>query len=422
MVAGMGARVVALVMAGGKGERLFPLTRDRAKPSVPFGGKYRIIDFVLSNLVHSRINAIYVLTQYKSQSLLEHLQAGWIHSSGPDSFVTAVPAQMQSGDDWYLGTADAIHQNLRLLDRSRPEVVAVFGADHIYKMNVRQMIDFHEKRDAAATVACLPMPVEEASAFGVMNVDEEWRVVGFDEKPAAPREIPGKPGFALVSMGNYLFRTGVLVEALRADANDPNSAHDFGKSILPKLIDSHAVYAYDFLRNRIPRESDSEASYWRDIGTIDAYYEANLDLKNVEPKLNLYNWDWPIRTVSYNDPPAKFVFDDSGRRGEALQSIVCGGCILAGGYVKDSVLGRNVFVDEGAEVLDSVIQDNVFIGKRARVRRAIIDKNNVIADGASIGFDDAADRERYHVSPGGIVVVRRASDSPESRARNWWAI
>jgi glucose-1-phosphate adenylyltransferase len=419
MAAGMDSRVVALVMAGGKGERLFPLTRDRSKPAVPFGGKYRIADFVLSNLVHSKVSAIYVLTQYKAQSLLEHLQAGWIHQSGPDSFITAVPAQMQSGAEWYRGTADAIYQNLRLLDRTRPEIVAVFGADHIYKMNVRQMIDFHVRRDAAATIACLPVPVAEAADFGVVIVDESWRVIGFEEKPTAPREIPDRPGWALVSMGNYLFRTGVLVEVLRADAADATSAHDFGRSILPRMVDVYPVYAYDFLRNRIPRESESEVSYWRDIGTIDAYFTANLDLKDVQPKLNLYNWSWPIRTVSFTDPPAKFVFDEQGRRGEAVQSVVCSGCILSGGYVKDSVLGRNVFVDEGAEVFESVILDNVFIGKRARVRRAIIDKNNHVPEGVTIGYDEAADRERYHVSPGGVVVLRRGGDSPESRARNW---
>jgi glucose-1-phosphate adenylyltransferase len=414
------SRILALVLAGGKGSRLYPLTAERSKPAVPFGGKYRIIDFVLSNLVNSGIRTTFVLTQYKAQSLLEHLQLGWIHSSGPDNFLLAVPAQMQSGESWYRGTADAIYQNLRLLDRTHPGIVAVFGADHIYKMNVHQMAGLHRQWDAAVTVACLAVPVGEASPFGVIQVDENFKITGFVEKPENPPEIPGQPGMSLVSMGNYLFNTNVLVEALREDAADSGSAHDFGKSILPKMIHEQPVYAYDFHRNRIPVETGKtvEVAYWRDIGTIEAYYEANLDLKNVAPQLNLYNWHWPIRSVSFNDPPAKFVFDEDGRRGQSIQSAVCAGCILSGAYVKDSVLGRNVFVDEGAEVLEAVVHDNAWIGKGARVRRAIVDKNNRIAPGETIGYDLEKDRERYHVSEGGIVVVSRAPDTPESRARN----
>ncbi len=268
------SRILALVLAGGKGSRLFPLTAERSKPAVPFGGKYRIVDFVLSSLNNSGIRTIFVLTQYKAQSLLEHLQLGWIHSSSPDNFLLAVPAQMQSGESWYKGTADAIYQNLRLLDRTNPKMVAVFGADHIYKMNVHQMAAFHQKVDAAASVACLPVPAEEASAFGVIQVDEDWKITGFVEKPKQPPEIPGKPGYALVSMGNYLFNRDILEEALREDAADLTSDHDFGKSILPKLIKALPVYAYDFNRNQIPMETgtEAEAAYWRDIGTIDAYY------------------------------------------------------------------------------------------------------------------------------------------------------
>ncbi len=414
------SRILALVLAGGKGSRLYPLTAERSKPAVPFGGKYRIIDFVLSNLVNSGIRTSFVLTQYKAQSLLEHLQLGWIHSSGPDNFLLAVPAQMQSGESWYKGTADAIYQNLRLLDRTHPGMVAVFGADHIYKMNVHLMAGLHRQWNAAASVACLAVPIEEASSFGVIQVDENWRITGFVEKPVNPPEIPGEPGMSLVSMGNYLFNTNVLVEALKEDAADPSSVHDFGKSILPKMIHERPVYAYDFKRNRIPVETNTEVevAYWRDIGTIEAYYEANLDLKNVAPQLNLYNWHWPIRSVNFNDPPAKFVFDENGRRGQSIQSAVCAGCILSGAYVKDSVLGRNVFVDEGAIVLESVVHDNAWIGRGARVRRAIIDKNNRIAPGETIGYDLDKDRERYHVSEGGIVVVSRAKDTPESRARN----
>jgi glucose-1-phosphate adenylyltransferase len=410
---------LALVLAGGRGERLHPLTAQRSKPAVPFGGKYRIVDFVLSNLINSNITATFVLTQYKAQSLLEHLQMAWTHSTGRNNFLTAVPAQMQSGDFWYRGTADAIFQNLALLNRTHPQVVAVFGADHIYKMNVRQMVDFHVKKEASATVACLPMPSEEAAAFGVIKVNADWRIIGFEEKPEQPACIPEQPGYSLVSMGNYTFEADFMTEVLKEDAQDRASAHDFGKSILPKICDSFPIYAYDFQRNRIAMEDAAEPAYWRDVGTIEAYYEANLDLKDVRPRLNLYNWDWPIHSVSYNDPPAKFVFDEDGRRGYAIQSIVSSGCILAGGRVKDSILGRNVFVDEGAEVEQSVIHDNVRIGRGAKIRRAVVDKNNHLADGTVIGFDPERDRERYFVSEEGIVVLGRGADTPESRARDF---
>jgi glucose-1-phosphate adenylyltransferase len=410
-------RVVSLVLAGGKGERLYPLTADRTKPAVPFGGKYRIIDFVLSNLINSNLTATFVLTQYKAQSLLEHLQMGWIHTAGRNNYLIAVPAQMQAGESWYRGTADAIYQNLPLLDRTHPDLVAVFGADHIYKMNVRQMIDSHLAREAGVTVACLPVPAHEASSFGVVEVDQDWRIQGFEEKPNQPSEIPGQAGKCLVSMGNYIFDSRLLVDILKENAADASSAHDFGKSILPKIVGSTKVFAYDFQRNRIAFESDAEAAYWRDIGTIRAYYEANLDLKDIQPKLNLYNWDWPIRSASFNDPPAKFVFDRDGCRGEAVQSIVSAGCILAGGRVQDSVLGRNVFVDKGAEVLNSVIHDNVRIGPGVKIRNAIVDKNNHIAEGVTIGYELDRDRERYTVSDG-LVVVAREKDTPESRARD----
>lgn len=410
--------VLALVLAGGRGERLRPLTDHRSKPSVPFGGKYRIIDFVLSSLVNSGITAIHVLTQYKAQSLLEHLQHVWIHSRSPEDFLTAVPAQMQSGQEWYRGTADAITQNLRLLDRTRPDLVAVFGADHVYKMNVRQMIDFHRNRSAAATVSCLPVPREDASAFGIIEVDENWRIRGFQEKPDDPAMIPDRPGMCLASMGNYIFDKNMLVEVLEDDSKDSESVHDFGKSILPRLVDTVPLFAYDFFRNEIPMEEEAESSYWRDIGTLDAFFEANLDLKNVQPRLNLYNSIWPIRTASFSEPPVKFVFDEDGRRGHAVQSILTGGCIIAGAYVKDSVLGRNVFVDTKSQIVDSVIMDNVHIGKDCKIQRAIIDKNNHIPDGTRIGFDLAADAEKYTVSEGGVVVIGRAKDSPENRAWN----
>jgi glucose-1-phosphate adenylyltransferase len=296
--------------------------------------------------------------------------------------------------------------------------VAVFGGDHIYKMNVRQMVDFHVQTEAKATVATLPVPTQEASAFGVIRVDDQWRIIGFEEKPEVPSEIPGRPGWSLVSMGNYIFDSSSLTEYLRADAAERDSAHDFGKSILPAMVSSSPTYAYDFQRNLIPLETSGEIAYWRDIGTLDSYFEANLDLKNVEPKLNVYNWDWPIRAVSYSDPPVKFVFDDKQRKGSAVQSLVAGGCIISGGHVRDSVLGRNVRVDEGAMVENCVILDNCWIERGATLRNVIVDKNNRIEAGDEIGFDTARDRERFTVSPNGVVAVARGKDSPESRARN----
>lgn len=413
-------RILAFVMAGGRGERLDPLTRYRTKPAVPFGGRYRIVDFVLSNLVNSDITAIYVLTQYKAQSVLEHIQRGWMgRVSGRQSFVQVVPAQMQMGSRWYRGTADAIYQNLNLLHTFDPDVVVVFGADHIYKMNIRQMVEFHCQSGARATVACLPVPRSTASCFGVVDVDERGKIKRFLEKPARPPGVPTRREHSLVSMGNYVFDPPTLIEALRADAARARSTHDFGRDVFPELTRAGLAYAYDFGQNRIPGVFiPEELAYWRDVGTIEAYYEANLDLKSVEPQLNLFNWKWPIMTARFNDPPAKFVFDEAERRGAAVQSIVSPGCILAGGYVKDSVLGRNVFVDAGSEVHDSILLDNTYIGPGARVRRAIIDKNVHIEAGQTVGENQEADRERYHVSQTGIVVIPKASETPETRERN----
>jgi glucose-1-phosphate adenylyltransferase len=411
--------LVAVVLAGGRGQRLHPLTRDRSKPAVPFGGKYRIIDFTLSNLVNSGCERIYVLTQYKAQSLLEHLQRAWITVGSRDSFITAVPAQMRAGGSWYRGTADAIHQNLNLLHRSDPTIVAVFGADHIYKMNVQQMVDFHVERRSDCTVACLPVPVDQARSLGVVEIDEHGRIVRFYEKPQKPVEMPHHKGYALASMGNYLFDRRKMIEVLEADAGDPSSSHDFGKDLIPGMIENGRVFAYDFQRNSIPLATEDERSYWRDIGTLDAYFQANLDLKNVVPKLNLYSWSWPIRTASYNDPPAKFVFDEEGRRGQAVQSIVAGGCILAGGRVKDSVLGRNVLVEAGAEVVDSILLDNVRVEHGARVHRAIIDKNVSVPADSRVSARAWAGREDAVITDTGIVVVPRGEDSPEWTARNF---
>lgn len=414
------ARTLAFVMAGGAGRRLEPLTRYRAKPAVPFGGCYRIIDFVLSNLVNSGITAIYVLTQYKAQAVIEHIQDGWAHRLvGRDSFIRVVPAQMQLGETWYRGTADSVYQNLNLMHQFAPEVVIVFGADHIYKMNIGQMIDFHLQCGAKATVACLPVPRGQASSFGILDANGCSRVTAFLEKPSDPPSMPGKPGFSLASMGNYAFEPQTLVESLSSLASTPGSNHDFGGDIIPALMRAGMVYAYDFSQNRIPRvRASEEAAYWRDVGTIEAYYEANLDLKNVEPQLNLYNWNWPIVTANFNDPPVKMVFDDFNRRGIAIQSIISPGCILAGGYVKDSVLGRNVTLEAGCEVHESILMNNVHIGPGCRVRAAIIDKNVCLDACQTVGYDLDADRRRYHVSPSGIVVVPKTAETPETLARN----
>ena len=401
--------ILGIVLAGGRGERLYPLTEHRAKPAVPFGGRYRIIDFVLSNFVNSGILSIYVLTQFKAQSLLEHLEKGWRTSDFlGEHFITPVPAQMRMGQDWYQGTADSVYQNLYLIDRHNPKLVAVFGADHIYRMNIRQMIDEHQKKGAVVTVAALPVKIAEATQFGVIEVDPDWRIVGFEEKPSRPKSIPGEPEYALVSMGNYLFDTEVLVESLTADAEKPSTKHDFGRDHIPGLVESSRVYAYDFRKNRVPVPfKGEEVSYWRDLGTIEAYYEANMDLCSVDPSFNLYNRSWPLRTVGYGDPPAKFVFDWYDRQGVALNSIVAEGTIISGSTVHNCVVGRNVRIHSYSQIEDSVIMDWVEVGRGCKIRRAIIDKSNVIPPGTEIGYDLAKDREHYFVSESGIVVIGR---------------
>jgi glucose-1-phosphate adenylyltransferase len=409
--------ILGIVLAGGRGERLYPLTEHRAKPAVPFGGRYRIIDFVLSNFVNSGILSIYVLTQFKAQSLLEHLDRGWRASDFlGEHFITSVPAQMRMGEDWYQGTADSVYQNLYLIERHNPKLVAVFGADHIYRMNIRQMIDEHQKKGADVTVAALPVRIEEAAGkFGIMEVDADWRIIGFEEKPRLPKPIPSEPDFALVSMGNYLFNTEILVQALVADAQQESSAHDFGRNILPALIDEQRAYAYDFRKNRVPSiQKGEEPSYWRDLGTIEAYYEANMDLCSVNPSFNLYNRSWPLRTVGYGDPPAKFVFDWHDRQGMALNSIVAEGTIISGSMVKNCVIGPNVRIHSYSQIEDSVIMDWVEVGRDCKIRHAIIDKSNIFPAGTVIGYDPVKDRERYVLSDSGIVVVPR---SP--RKTNW---
>ena len=403
----MQLRVLGIVLAGGKGTRLYPLTKERAKPAVPFGGKYRIVDFVLSNFINSGIYSVYVLTQFRSQSLLQHLNEGWQFGGLlKNQFIIPVPAQMRSpGETWYQGTADAIFQNLNLIEQANPHVVAIFGADHIYRMNITQMVEFHEGKKAAATVAAIPVDKSHAHEFGVIEVDASGRIIAFHEKDPNAPTIPGDPTRVYASMGNYVFSTRSLIHELHMDAEFENSSHDFGRDILPKMVKHADVFAYDFQTNKIPGEPPDQPAYWRDVGTIDAYYEASMDLRSVSPALNLYNRQWPLRTTGFPDPPAKFTFDDEDRRGVSIDSIVSGGCILAGGVVKNSVLSRSVRVHTAAVVEDSIILDNCDIGRRSKVRRAILDKNVRIPEDAIIGYDLEKDRKLYHVTESGIVVI-----------------
>jgi glucose-1-phosphate adenylyltransferase len=403
----MRIRVLGIVLAGGKGTRLFPLTKERAKPAVPFGGKYRIIDFVLSNFMNSGIYSVYVLTQFRSQSLLQHLAEGWQAGSLLKSqFVIPVPAQMRSQDEtWYQGTADAIYQNINLVEQSDPDFVAIFGGDHIYRMNITSMIEYHIAKKAEVTVAAIPAPRDMAGEFGVIEAGEDGRILAFHEKnPNAP-PMPGDPARVFASMGNYVFSTRTLLKLLHDDAAEESSQHDFGHNILPKLAGKAEIYAYDFQTNRIPGERPDAEPYWRDVGNIDAYYEANMDLRSVSPALNLYNRSWPLRSSSYPDPPAKFTFDEENRRGQAIDSIVSGGCILSGGVVRNSILGRNVRVHTGALVEDCIIMDRCDIGRRSKLRRAILDKNVQVPPDTAIGYDRESDAARYFVTESGIVVV-----------------
>ncbi|MBV8863904.1 MAG: glucose-1-phosphate adenylyltransferase [Acidobacteriaceae bacterium] len=403
----MQLRVLAFVLAGGKGTRLYPLTKERAKPAVPFGGRYRIVDFVLSNLINSGIYSIYVLIQFKSQSLLQHLREGWeVSGLLKNNFIIPVPAQMRSAqEDWYRGTADAIYQNINLIEQADPHVVVIFGADHIYRMNIRQMIEFHVEKRAGVSIAAIPVGKEYASEFGVIETTQDGSIVGFHEKRADAPTMPNDPGRVYASMGNYVFSTDILLRELYADSKNEKSSRDFGKDILPSLIGRADMYAYDFNTNVIPGDPIGSPRYWRDVGTLDAYYEASMDLRTVSPELNLYNRQWPLRTAGYFDAPAKFVFDEEGRRGMAVDSIIAGSSIVSGGSVKCSVLGRGVRIHTGADVRDSVIFDNCDIGRHAKVRRAILDKNVKIPTGAQIGYDLDEDRKKYHVTESGIVVV-----------------
>jgi glucose-1-phosphate adenylyltransferase len=396
-------------MAGGEGSRLFPLTKERAKPAVHFGGKYRIIDFVLNNFINSGIFKIKVLTQFKADSLIKHLTTGWNLNRMLGQYIDPVPAQMRTGRRWYEGTADAVFQNINLLEDENPDYVAVFGADHIYKMDISQMLDFHRRVGAVGTVSAIPKPIEEAAGnFGIIEVDYNWRMIGFEEKPAKPRSIPGNPGMALVSMGNYIFNRNFLMRELYNDASLKESSHDFGKDVIPKIYPDYPIYVYDFSNNRIPGESPQQSMYWEDVGTLEAYYRANMTLRDVMPEINLYNDQWPMRTAPGQTPPAKFVFSGEGnekRRGEAIDSIVSGGCIISGGRVIGSVLSRNVRVHSFATVEDSIVFNDVDIGERSHIKKAIIDKNLKIPPGTRIGFDPEEDKKKYFVTDSGITIL-----------------
>jgi glucose-1-phosphate adenylyltransferase len=400
------ADVFGIVLAGGEGRRLAPLTADRAKPAVPFGGNYRLIDFALSNLVNAGFRRIVVLTQYKSHSLDRHIAQTWRLSPLLGNYVTPVPAQMRRGPFWFSGSADAIYQNLNLLHDERPEYVAVFGADHIYRMDPRQMVDQHVESGAAVTVAALRAPLSQADQFGVIETGPDGQTItAFREKPKDAVGLPDAPGEVFASMGNYLFTTDALIEAVSADAEADASSHDMGGNIVPMLVSGGAAHVYDFSRNIVPGEGERDHGYWRDVGTLDAYFDAHMDLTSVDPVFNLYNSQWPILTWHEPLPPAKFVFDEDGRRGHALDSMVCAGVVISGATARRSVLSPGVRLHSYAQVEDSVLMPGVDVGREAVVRRAILDKNVCVAPGAKIGVDPDADRERFVVSDNGVVVV-----------------
>ncbi|MBM3245867.1 MAG: glucose-1-phosphate adenylyltransferase [Candidatus Omnitrophica bacterium] len=404
----MRPQVLTFIMAGGKGERLLPLTKDRTKPAVPFGGIYRIIDFTLSNCINSGLRKIYLLTQYKSASLQKHIRLGWnILPSELAQFIEILPAQQRVGESWYLGTADAIYQNLYTLGLDRPDDVLILAGDHIYKMNYYEMIDFHRQQQADLTVGVVEVNTEDCRHLGVVEVDSAGKIAGFQEKPANPKTIPAKPDKAYASMGIYVFKHPVIEEELRQDAKRHNSTHDFGKDIIPQMLEKGLKIAlYNFVNQ------DGEANYWRDIGTIEAYYEANMDLVRVKPVFNLYDNEWPIRTYQEKFPPAKTVFsgeDSDGRIGLLLDSMISGGCIVSAGKVKRSILSPNVRIHSYAEVEDSILMEGVNVSSHAKIKKAIIDKDINIPEGTVIGVDQKQDKKRFYITDSGIVVVAKGT-------------
>jgi glucose-1-phosphate adenylyltransferase len=408
--------VLTLILAGGKGTRLEPLTRDRAKPAVPFGGLYRIIDFTLSNCINSDLRRVLVLTQYKARSLSRHIGAGWSFLPRElDEYIEVLPPQQRIDENWYKGTADAIYQNIYTIERSSPRYVLILAGDHIYKMDYGRMIRSHIEREADLTIGCIPVPRKEGSSFGIMDVDRQDRVLGFLEKPAHPPEMPDMPGQTLASMGIYIFTTRTMFELLCQDATRTDSEHDFGKNIIPPILETQRVFAY-----RFRDQNRKEVPYWRDVGTLDAYYQANMDLIDVDPVLNLYDREWPIRTYQPQLPPPKFVFNDgpgdASRRGEAHDSVVCQGCIISGGHVRRSILSPNVRVNSFAVVESSILFDGVNVGRHCRIRRAIIDKDVQLPAGTTIGHSLEHDRQRgFTISEQGVVIIAK-SELPETFA------
>jgi glucose-1-phosphate adenylyltransferase len=405
--------VLGMVLAGGEGKRLWPLTADRAKPAVPFGGIYRLIDFVLSNLVNAGLDRVVVLTQYKSHSLNRHISTNWRMSSILGSYVTPVPAQQRLGPRWFAGSADAIYQSLNLVFDEQPAYVVVFGADHVYRMDARQMLNQHIASGAGVTVAGLRVPREQAQAFGVIQTSDGLHVGDFLEKPHDPPGLPDDPDSVLASMGNYVFSTSVLVDAVKRDAFDENSNHDLGGDVIPALVKEGVAHVYDFAQNAVPGATEKDAGYWRDVGTIEAYHDAHMDLVSTRPVFNLWNYEWPILSATPPLPPAKFVYDEPGRVGSAIESLVSPGCIVSGARVRRSVLSPGVDIHTGSEIHESVLLHGVDVGRGAILRRAIIDKGVAIPPGVQIGVDHDADRARgFFVSEGGITVIGKGHVVP----------
>jgi len=402
------AKILGMVLAGGKGERLYPLTQDRAKPAVPFGGIYRIIDFTLSNCLNSGIRRLSVLTQYKSLSLNRHIMIAWnIFNPELDEYINLIPAQQRVSQDWYLGTADAIYQNIYVLQMDRPDLVLILSGDHIYKMNYMEMITYHQEHQADLTVAVIEMNKNLSRELGVLQVDEDYRIIGFEEKPETPKTIPGHPDLILGNMGVYVFNTEVLVRRVIEDAKDPNSQHDFGRNVIPAMVGQDRVYAYSFRD-----ENKKVAKYWRDVGTVDAYYEASMDLVAIDPLFNLYDQDWPIRTYQPAVPPAKTVFfeeHEGGRVGVAYNSVLSSGCIISGGKVFRSILSPRVRIHSNSEVRDSILMDDVDVGRHARLNRVIVDKRVRIPEGHQVGFDLKEDTKKFTATESGIVVIPKGT-------------
>jgi glucose-1-phosphate adenylyltransferase len=394
-------RTLAFIMAGGKGERLYPLTEDRAKPAVPFGGKYRIIDFTLSNCLNSNLRKINVLTQYKSYSLHMHIRLGWDYfRSVLGEYICVIPAQKIGREEWYLGTADAIYQNIYFIDKEKPERVLILSGDHIYKMDYQDMVIFHKIKRADLTIATVEMERKKASQFGIIQIDKNQKVTGFQEKPKEPKPVPGRPDFSLVSMGVYIFNTDILKKELIEDAKRTDSTHDFGKDVIPNMINKANAYSFIF-RDR----KTGKPKYWRDVGKIDTYWEANMDLIGIDPKFNLYDKDWPIYTLETQSPPAKTIGIDENRAGLAISSLLADGCLIVGGKVFNSIISNDVIINEGNDVSYSILFEDVELGKNCKIKKAIVDSHNKIPPNTVIGYNLSEDKNRFTVSKGGVVVV-----------------